>query len=246
MFLTASKRKKLTTALLLDQSAAYDLLDHVILLKKLDRYGFHEDSIKWFKSYLNERSQSVQVEDKQSTKENPGDHAAPQGSILGGLIFLNNENDFPACKDEGESILFVDDDTDVVNDIDPVQLAAKIKNKADLSCSWLKDNRMCVAGEKSRLLIIGTKELRRSKLGNQEITIIVDGKSVTESKSEKLLGVVINITMTWHYHLLGEDWRTKDNCPGLIPQLSHRLGILRKLSRYSSKKKLKMLAAGIF
>ena len=45
MFLEAAENKKLTAALLLDQSAAYDLLDHPILLKKLAAYNFHEDSI---------------------------------------------------------------------------------------------------------------------------------------------------------------------------------------------------------
>ena len=133
MFLKASEDKKLTAALLLDQSAAYDLLDHIILLKKLALYGFHEDTIQWFQSYLSERSQSVQVEAQQSCRQELGDHAAPQGSILCGLLFIINENDFPACRDEGDSILFVDDDTDVVDSDNPVELIQKIQNEANLS-----------------------------------------------------------------------------------------------------------------
>ena len=97
MFLQAAKSKKLTGALLLDQSAAYDLLDHSILLKKLKVYNFDQNSINWFKSYLSDRSQSVQVETKQSPLQDLGDHAAPQGSVLGGILFIINENDFPAC-----------------------------------------------------------------------------------------------------------------------------------------------------
>ena len=242
-FLDAAERKKLTAALLLDQSAAYDLLDHLILLKKLALYGFQEESVQWFQSYLSGRSQSVQVEAQQSTIEKLGDHAAPQGSVLGGLLFIINENDFPACREEGESILFVDDDTDVVEGDLPDELMQKIQHEANLSCSWLKDNRMCVAGEKSKLMIIGTKELRKKKLSDQIQSILVDGKVVVESKSEKLLGVVMNNTMTWQEHLHGEDWREEDNFQGLIPQLSQRLGLLRKLSSFSSKKKLKMLAS---
>ena len=97
MFLQAAKSKKLSGALLLDQSAAYDLLDHSILLKKLKVYNFDQNSINWFKSYLSDRSQSVQVETKQSPLQDLGDHAAPQGSVLGGIFFIINENDFPAC-----------------------------------------------------------------------------------------------------------------------------------------------------
>ena len=246
MFLEAAEKKKLSAALLLDQSAAYDLLDHLILLRKLAIYNFDEESIQWFRSYLSERSQSVQVEAKESDSVDLGDHAAPQGSILGGLLFIINENEFPACRVEGESVLFVDDDTDVVSDPDPVQLMRKIQKEADLSCSWLKDNRMIVAGEKSKLLIVGTKELRRSKLTEEPLSILVDGKIVSETKSEKLLGIVINNQMTWKEHLYGEDWRMEGNSPGLIPQLTQRFGILRKLSKYSSKKKLKIFASGLF
>ena len=246
MFLEAAEQKKLSAALLLDQSAAYDLLDHKILLNKLALYNFDEQSIQWFSSYLRGRSQSVQIEAKQSTSEQLGDHAAPQGSVLGGLLFIINENDFPACRVAGESVLYVDDDTDVVSDTNPDNLVMKIQREADLSCAWLKDNRMVVAGDKSKLLIVGTKELRKSKLGEVALSISVDGKRVTETRSEKLLGVIINNQMTWREHLYGEDWRTEKNSPGLISQLSQRLGILRKLSKHSSKQKLKVLASGLF
>ena len=94
-------------------------------------------------------------------------------------------------------MLFVDDDTDVVSDRDPEKLMNKIQKEADLSCNWLTDNRMCVAGEKSKLLIVGTKELRKSKIGDHVQSILVDGKRVVETRSEKLLGVVINNKMTW-------------------------------------------------
>ena len=149
MFLQAAVSKKFTGALLLDQSAAYDLLDHPILLKKLELYNFDENSIRWFKSYLSNRSQAVQVETKQSSLEDLDDHAAPQGSVLGGTLFIINENDFPACRVEGESVLFVDDDTDAVSEADPATLVAKLLQEAEHSCDWLQDNRMCVAGHKS-------------------------------------------------------------------------------------------------
>ena len=41
-FLQAADMKKMTAALLLDQSAAYDLLDHSILFRKLSTYNFIE------------------------------------------------------------------------------------------------------------------------------------------------------------------------------------------------------------
>ena len=234
MFLQAATAKKLTGALLLDQSAAYDLLDHSILLRKLAIYKFDQNTINWFQSYLSEISQTVQVETKQSAFEDLDDDAAPQGSVLGGILFIINENDFPASRVEGDSVLFVDDDTDCVSDADPVRLIVKMQQEADNSCDWLSDNRMCVAGQKPKLLIIGTKQK-------------CEGKLVEETMSEKLLGITMNNKMTWREHFHGESWRTEDNnSKGLIPQLSQRLGILRKIAPVASRKKLKMIAQGLF
>ena len=50
----------------------------------------------------------------------------------------------------------------------------KIQSEAEKSYEWLKDNSMRVAGEKSKLLVIGTKELRRRKLADSVQKILVD------------------------------------------------------------------------
>ena len=86
LWLEAAENTELSATLLLDQSAAYDLVDHIILLEKLKIYNFHDDSVEWFRSYLSQRSQIVQVESKLSKSCSTGGHAVPQGSILGGLI----------------------------------------------------------------------------------------------------------------------------------------------------------------
>ena len=86
---------------------------------------------------------------------------------------------------------------------------------------------MVVAGDKSKMLIVGTKEMRRKKLGETIQSIMVDGEEVKESISERLLGVVINKRMTWQEHLHGESWRREANGTGLISQLSQRLGMLK-------------------
>jgi hypothetical protein len=82
------------------------------LLQKLEAYNFSNDSVEWFKSYLEDRTQTVQVESKFSDPEPLAEHGVPQGSVLGPLIFIIFNNDFAASGDEGVSILYADDDTD--------------------------------------------------------------------------------------------------------------------------------------
>ena len=70
---------------------------------------------------------------------------------------------------------------------------------------------------------------------------MVDGQRIEETESEKLLGVIINNKLSWKDHLYGD----KDN-PGLVSQLKQRVGTLRRLSKYMSKERLKMMVSGIF
>ena len=112
-----------------------------------------------------------------------------------------------ACHEEGDSIvLYVDDDSDIEHHKDP--LRDIIERKAR---NWLRDNRLCVAADKSRLLICGTKALKASK-ASVEMKIEVEGETILESESEQLLGVVINNQLTWKHHLYGDN-----SNQGLIP-----------------------------
>ena len=240
LWLVAAEQHELSAVCLLDQSAAYDLLCHQGFSEKLRIYNFNESTISWIKSYLSGRSQQVVVESKISDPIPCEDDGVPQGSVLGGLFHLINSNDFPACHEVGEAIVYVDDDTDTVHAAEPDRLRELIQQEANNSASWLSDNKLCVAGDKSKLLVVGTRKRRSQKL-DAKLSIIVDGKEIVESESEKLLGVVINNELTWKNHLHGD----AEN-EGLINQLSKRIGILKKLSRRMSQERLKLFASGIF
>ena len=247
LWVRAAEDQELSATLLLDLSAAFDLIDHKVLLKKLKLYGLSDNSIKFIKSYLSDRQQVVQVETKLSEPKMIGDIAVPQGSILGGLLFLIFQNDFPASSDEGESVLYADDDSDIVSDKDPDILQEKIQMKADKSTEWFRDNGMVCSGEKTKLLVMGTRDQRKTKLILREkvLQVGVCGKIVKESSSERLLGLSVQNDMSWNVHLHGNGLTGDKKTIGLLGQLSQRLGILKKLRSFMLPQQFKATSNGI-
>ena len=135
-----------------------------------------------------------------------------------------------------------------MKDKDPETLENKLQVQANHSVQWIRDNEMVCSGEKTKLLIISTKELRQSKLTSidKKIKVNVCGKTITESKSEKLSGIMIDNDLTFKTYLYGNDKTGSDKETGILTKLSQRIGILKKLSSVVTRSQLKSISDDIF
>ena len=94
----------------LDLSKAFDTLDHTILLSKLHYYGISILELNFFRNYLFNRHQYVQMGTTKSTLKNIKT-GVPQGSILGPLLFIIYINDIPRTSSFFKTITYADDIT---------------------------------------------------------------------------------------------------------------------------------------
>ena len=72
--------------ILVDLSCALDSLSHSVLISRLDMIGIRGTVLKWFSSYILNRSSSVKICNF-STKSRTLHYGVPQGSVLGPLLF---------------------------------------------------------------------------------------------------------------------------------------------------------------
>ena len=89
----------MSALVLLDLSAAFDTVDHEILLSILSmRFSLTDTVFDWCQSYLDDRTQSFSYADRMSCSS-VVDCSVPQGSILGPLEFETYTEDIVEVMD---------------------------------------------------------------------------------------------------------------------------------------------------
>ena len=91
-------RTNIVVSLFIDLKKTFDTVHHRILLRKLYAYGIRGVLLKWFESYLTDRSQYV-IYDGVRSEIKFVECGVPQGSILGPLLFIIFMNDICNISD---------------------------------------------------------------------------------------------------------------------------------------------------
>ena len=91
-----------------DLSAAFDTISHDILCEKFVTYGFQDDAMRWIKSYLANRKQSVTV-DGHTSNPRVVTTGCPQGSRLSPILFICLMADLDLYTNKSSLVNFADD-----------------------------------------------------------------------------------------------------------------------------------------
>ena len=194
--LNARDDKKQTIGLFLDLSKAFDMVNHQILIKKLNKYGLRGLAESWFASYLSNRKQIVIIDSTKSSVTNI-EHGVPQGSILGPILFLLYINDLPLNTSHAEVILFADDTNMIFESINKNDLQIKISDTSSKLEEWLVHNKLKLNANKTVYM-----NFNQPKPGLQDpIQIKLNNTLIKEVECTKFLGIWVDSKLTWESHI---------------------------------------------
>ena len=217
---------------LLDLSAAFDTIDHTIMIERLHKtFGIAGTVLEWFKSYLCHRSQSVIYNGTISTPFGL-EFGVPQGSVLGPVLYILYTQPLSSVINNNINVHFhfYADDTQIYTSGPPSKFQELRSSITDCSRDikdWMVRNKLKMNEDKTETLFIGIK--------NDHTAIDIAGECITPSENARNLGVYFDQHLSFQSHI-------NKLCQILYLEL-RRIG---KLSNFLNQNSLKILISSYF
>ena len=227
---------KVIALTLLDLSAAFDTIDHTILLRRLDNwFGVIGKALNRFESYLTGRCQRIKLDDCLSSKADLK-FGVPQGSILGPLLFTRYTTPLRSmiCEHAISHHLYADDSQLYVSFASGDSAAALNGLQSCLASvqSWMSTKRLKLNPDNTEFLLIGNEQQRIKYLSMFPIELL--DVRYNPAKSARNLGVIFDKNVTFPSHK-----------PAVISSCFYHMRDLRRIRRHLDLDSAKLLATAL-
>ena len=190
---------------MLDLSAAFDTIDHQILLKRFEcNFGIHGKALKWISSYLSNRYQTVSIHGELSNRVLLK-YGVPQGSVFGPKAYIMYTKPLgDIYREHGLGYHFYADDTQLYLSFKPDDTVSKnyalrkIELCLEETLTWMTKNKLKLNSEKTELILFASKHNQRQV---SECSISIGGSTVEAVSHVRNLGVTYDSAMTMEQHV---------------------------------------------
>lgn len=183
--------REVASAVFCDFSKAFDCVNHILLLKKMEIYGFRGISGSFFKSYLTGRYQKVKNGTSFSSTMEVST-GVPQGSVLGAILFLLYINDLNLLDIKGLVTIFADDTTILWHHKDEHVLKEIVNSDIRLIKEWCDANYLCLNIDKTKVLGF--------KMDFEDLNL--DEQRIEQRPNVKFLGMFIDDQLKFTEHVV--------------------------------------------
>ena len=131
-------------------------------------YGIKGHILRWFRSYLTNRSQFVSYDDRQSAIQSIT-CGVPQGSILSPLLFIIYINDICNVSELLFTVLYADDTSVVIHGKDVLSIITTLNHGLHTFPTWLKSNKLSLNTGKTYYMIFHRARIKLPDTENHTI-----------------------------------------------------------------------------
>ncbi len=228
-----------TDCIYIDNSKAFDKIDHNILLYKLNYYGIKDKYLTWIEQFLKNRTQTVYL-NKTYSYTSPVKSGVPQGSVLGPILFVIFINDLPQSITNSTVLTFADD-TKVVSKVGTVTDITNLQLNLDKIIAWSNHNNMELNQNKFELISfklntdsVHLKLLKTLPFYNENVMYkVAENTNLVPSPSVRDLGIFIDNKLNWSEHIFKITQKSKQTC-GWVLSVFHSRDKLVMMTLFKS------------